>query len=149
MRVARRVRMRRSSFWMRKLTRRTLVSTAPWTPCRHRILSMRLSAESGQAGGHPRGSWPTVPTMACEPVTSVATCATQLRNTVSEVLRQVEGGERVTVTVDRRPVAELVPLNRRRAVSLEQARQVVSRHAADRGLLDELKGVLADTTDEL
>jgi len=46
-------------------------------------------------------------------------------------------------------VAELVPLNRRRAVSLEQARQVVSRHAADRGLLDELKGVLADTTDEL
>jgi prevent-host-death family protein len=73
----------------------------------------------------------------------------ELRNTVSEVLRQVEGGERVTVTVDRRPVAELVPLNRRRAVSLEQARQVVSRHAADRGLLDELKGVLADTTDEL
>jgi len=41
----------------------------------------------------------------------------ELRNTVSEVLRRVEGGERVTVTVDRRPVAELVPLRRRRAVT--------------------------------
>ncbi|MGB9111968.1 MAG: type II toxin-antitoxin system prevent-host-death family antitoxin [Acidimicrobiales bacterium] len=34
----------------------------------------------------------------------------ELRNTVSEVLRRVEGGERLSVTVDRRPVAELVPL---------------------------------------
>ena len=33
-----------------------------------------------------------------------------LRNHVSEVLRQVEGGTPLTVTVDRRPVARLVPL---------------------------------------
>ncbi|MGH3472552.1 MAG: type II toxin-antitoxin system Phd/YefM family antitoxin [Nocardioidaceae bacterium] len=38
----------------------------------------------------------------------------ELRNTVSEVLRRVESGERLTVTVDRRPVAEIVPLRRRK-----------------------------------
>jgi prevent-host-death family protein len=72
----------------------------------------------------------------------------ELRNTVSEVLRRVEGGERVTVTVDRRPVAELVPLRRRRSVSIEEARKVVSRHAADSGLRAELRELLIDTTDE-
>jgi prevent-host-death family protein len=72
----------------------------------------------------------------------------ELRNTVSEVLRRVEGGERVTVTVDRRPVAELVPLRRRRSVPVEEARKVVSRHAADSGLTAELKDLLPDTTDE-
>jgi len=90
----------------------------------------------------------------------VATCATvlpvsssvsvrELRNRVSEVLRRVEGGERVTVTVDRRPVAELVPLHRRRARPVAEARSVASRHAADRGLLAELRGQLPDTTDDL
>jgi prevent-host-death family protein len=34
----------------------------------------------------------------------------QLRNHTAEVLRRVEAGERLRVTVDRRPVAELVPL---------------------------------------
>lgn len=72
-----------------------------------------------------------------------------LRNTVSEVLRRVESGERLTVTVDRRPVAEIVPLRRRRAVPVAEALAVASRHAADRGLLDEVRGLLADTTDDL
>lgn len=90
----------------------------------------------------------------------MATCATfstmgssvsvrELRNKVSEVLRRVEGGERVTVTVDRRPVAELVPLRRRRARSVAEARSLASRHAADRGLLAELRSVFPDTTDDL
>lgn len=73
----------------------------------------------------------------------------ELRNTVSEVLRQVEGGERVTVTVDRRPVAELVPLRRRRTVSLAEAMRLASRHPADRGLLGEIRELLPDTTDDL
>ncbi|MGO9150899.1 MAG: type II toxin-antitoxin system Phd/YefM family antitoxin [Acidimicrobiales bacterium] len=73
----------------------------------------------------------------------------ELRNTVSAVLRRVEGGERVTVTVDRRPVAELVPLRRRRSVSIEEARNVVSRHAADSGLRAELRELWPDTTDEV
>jgi len=72
-----------------------------------------------------------------------------LRNTVSEVLRRVEGGERLTVTVDRRPVAEIVPLRRRRAVPAAEALALVSRHAADRGLFDDVRGLLSDTTDDL
>jgi len=72
-----------------------------------------------------------------------------LRNTVSEVLRRVEAGERLTVTVDRRPVAEIVPLRRRRTVPATEALAIASRHAADRGLLKDLRGLLADTTDDL
>ena len=72
-----------------------------------------------------------------------------LRNTVSEVLRRVEAGERLTVTVDRRPVAEIVPLRRRRAVSAADARAVASRYAADRGLLRDVRVLLPDTTDDL
>ena len=72
----------------------------------------------------------------------------ELRNTVSDVLRRVEGGERITVTVDRRPVAELVPLRRRRSVPVEEALAVASRHAADAGLLRDVREMLTDTTDE-
>jgi len=46
-------------------------------------------------------------------------------------------------------VAELVPLRRRRSVSIEEARNVVSRHAADSGLRVELRELWADTTDEV
>jgi prevent-host-death family protein len=72
-----------------------------------------------------------------------------LRNTVSAVLRRVESGETLTVTVDRRPVAELVPLRRRRAVPTSEAFAVASRHAADRGLLKEVQDMLSQTTDDL
>jgi prevent-host-death family protein len=72
-----------------------------------------------------------------------------LRNEISAVLRRVEGGERLTVTVDRRPVAEIVPLRRRRSVPAAEALAVASRHAADRGLLEDVRGFLADTTDDL
>ncbi len=72
-----------------------------------------------------------------------------LRNTVSEVLRRVEGGERLTVTVDRRPVAEIVPLRRRRRVPAAEALAVASRHAADRGLYGDVRGLLSDTTDDV
>jgi len=39
----------------------------------------------------------------------------ELRNNVSEVLRRAEAGERITITVDGRPVAELGPLSGARA----------------------------------
>jgi antitoxin (DNA-binding transcriptional repressor) of toxin-antitoxin stability system len=68
---------------------------------------------------------------------------------MSEVLRRVEGGERLTVTVDRRPVAELVPLHRRRAVPVAEAIAIASRHAADRELLSEVRSTLSETTDDL
>lgn len=39
----------------------------------------------------------------------------ELRNNVSEVLRRAERGERLTITVNGRPVAELGPVTTRRA----------------------------------
>lgn len=68
---------------------------------------------------------------------------------MSEVLRRVEGGERLTVTVDRRPVAEITPLRRSRAVPVAAALAIASRYAADRGLLDDVRAALSDTTDDL
>ncbi len=73
----------------------------------------------------------------------------ELRNTMSEVLRQVEGGERLTVTVDRRPIAEIVPLPRRRAVPLAEALAVLARQPADRRLVGDLRGALSEATDDL
>ena len=74
--------------------------------------------------------------------------ARDLRNDVSEVLRRVERGERLRVTVSGRPVAELIPIRRRRVVPVDEALHLVSRHAADFGLLAELNELLPDTTDE-
>jgi prevent-host-death family protein len=41
----------------------------------------------------------------------------ELRNHVSEVLRRAEAGERIVVTVDGRPVAELGPVTGSRAAT--------------------------------
>ncbi len=73
----------------------------------------------------------------------------ELRNSISDVLRRVEQGNPVTVTVDRRPVAELVPLRRRRPVPALEALALARRSAADRGLLRDLTDAVPDTTDDL
>lgn len=71
----------------------------------------------------------------------------ELRNNTSEVLRRVEEGEELNVTVNGRPVARLVPLPRRpRFLPAE----VLLAHQADPGLRDELRELLGDeTTDDL
>ncbi len=46
----------------------------------------------------------------------------ELRNNVSEVLRRAEAGERIVVTVDGRPVAELVPFSGNRAATMRTLR---------------------------
>jgi prevent-host-death family protein len=67
--------------------------------------------------------------------------ARDLRNHTAEVLRRVEAGERLRVSVNRRPVAELVPLARA-AWSTGPAMERVLREApADPGLLDDLAPV--------
>lgn len=74
----------------------------------------------------------------------------ELRNNVSQVLRRVEVGERLRVTVDRRPVAELVPLPRRRvAVPWSEIQQHLGAIQADPGLADDLRRALPDTTADL
>jgi prevent-host-death family protein len=74
-----------------------------------------------------------------------------LRNHVSEVLRHVEGGTPLTVTVDRRPVARLVPLTARRASvpAGEFFAQLGHIGGADQELRDELREMLAQTTDDI
>jgi prevent-host-death family protein len=72
----------------------------------------------------------------------------ELRNHMAEVLRRVESGERLRVTVDRRPVAELVPLPGRK-VWVPKARVLASLVQADAALAGELAEALPDTTDDL
>ena len=72
----------------------------------------------------------------------------ELRNHTADVLRRVEAGERLRVTVDRRPVAELVPLPSR-ATWVQRKRVVEGLTQADAGLRGELAAALPDTIDEL
>jgi prevent-host-death family protein len=72
----------------------------------------------------------------------------ELRNHTAEVLRRVEAGERLRVTVDRRPVAELAPLPARSAW-VSRGRAVTGLVQADARLRGELAEVLPDTVDEL
>ena len=71
----------------------------------------------------------------------------ELRNHTADVLRRVEAGERLRVTVDRRPVAELVPLPARSAWVPRQ-RVLDALVQADPRLRDELADALPDTIEE-
>jgi prevent-host-death family protein len=72
----------------------------------------------------------------------------ELRNHTAEVLRRVEAGERLRVTVDRRPVAELAPLPRR-DVWVPRQRALDSLVQADAELREELAAALPDTVADL
>jgi prevent-host-death family protein len=72
----------------------------------------------------------------------------ELRNHTAEVLRRVEAGERLRVTVDRRPVAELAPLPAR-DVWVPKQRVIDALVQADAALREELAEALPDTVDEL
>jgi prevent-host-death family protein len=72
----------------------------------------------------------------------------ELRNHTAEVLRRVEAGERLRVTVDRRPVAELVPLPSR-ATWVPRQRVLQGLTQADAALREDLAAALPDTIDEL
>ena len=70
----------------------------------------------------------------------------ELRNDTSGVLRRVEDGERFTVTVSGRPVAQLIPLPRRKPYLTWEE---LTTAQADPGLYDELREMLPDTTDDI
>ncbi len=71
----------------------------------------------------------------------------ELRNRTADVLRRVEAGERLRVTVDRRPVAELAPLPMR-DVWVPRERALDALVQADAGLREDLGAALPDTVDE-
>jgi prevent-host-death family protein len=86
--------------------------------------------------------------MCYSPAVSDEVSVRELRNHTADVLRRVEAGERVTVTVDRRPVAEIIPLPTR-TTWVPRQRAVDALVQADPALKAELREALPDTIDEL
>lgn len=74
-----------------------------------------------------------------------------LRNDTAGVLRRVQSGERVTITVSGRPVAELVPLRRTRRswIGRDELMSRLRSAQADPGLRHDLAQLVGDTTDDL
>lgn len=74
----------------------------------------------------------------------------ELRNDTAGVLRRVEDGEDVTVTVSGRPVARITAVKpQRRWLSKGELVGRLHRVAADPGLRDDLARLAGDTTDDL
>lgn len=75
----------------------------------------------------------------------------ELRNDTAGVLRRVQAGDDVTITVKGQPVAVLtaVPERRRRWVTKSEFLKRLRVAQADPGLRDDLAALAGDTTDEL
>lgn len=67
----------------------------------------------------------------------------ELRNHTADVVAAVRSGERLSLTVNRAPVADIVPHAQTRSpwVPAATLRQIVADAAADSGLLDDLADV--------
>lgn len=74
----------------------------------------------------------------------------ELRNSTSSVVAKLEAGERLTLTVNRRPVADILPHTEHRDpwVSSAELRRIVSEAPADASLLDDLADVREAELDE-
>ncbi len=74
----------------------------------------------------------------------------ELRNDTAGVLRRVEAGEDITITVHGQPVARLVPaaVERRRPITREEFIADLAKWQADPGLRDELRELAGEMTDE-
>jgi prevent-host-death family protein len=74
----------------------------------------------------------------------------ELRNNTRGLLRRVEAGEHVVITVDGRPVAMLAPLTgRTRWMSNAEFVRRLTGHQADAALSGELRHLAPDDTDDL
>lgn len=62
----------------------------------------------------------------------------ELRNNVSDVLRRAEGGERFTITVNGRPVAELGPARSGHLAAPDELARILSDAPVDTGWAQEL-----------
>lgn len=74
-----------------------------------------------------------------------------LRNSISQVLREVEAGERLRITVDGRPVADLVPVagDRRTFVPRENVERLLAQAPLDASFDADLAALVGATIDEL
>jgi prevent-host-death family protein len=73
--------------------------------------------------------------------------ARDLRNHTAAILRRAEAGERLRVTVSRRPVAQLVPLERPAWTSGAAMERVLREAPADAGLLGDLAPLRGQTVE--
>ena len=75
----------------------------------------------------------------------------ELRNHTADVIASVEAGERVVLTSNGRPIADVVPhAPRSRWIPGEIVRRALSEGAAaDRGLRDDLDAALEGTADDI
>ena len=75
----------------------------------------------------------------------------ELRDRISKVLREVEAGESIRVTVNGRPVADLVPIGggRQRFVARDEVMKILERAPLDRGFGDDIEDAAGATIDEL
>lgn len=76
--------------------------------------------------------------------------ARELRNNVSEVLRRVEAGEHLRVTVSGRPVTRLIPLSQRpSSLDWDTFMRGHEDWQADSELTKDLAELLCETTDDI
>lgn len=83
---------------------------------------------------------------------SMSTVASrELRNDTAGVLRRVQAGEEVTITVNGRAVAVIAAIEprRRRRVSAVEFVKRLETSQADSGLRDDLAALAGESTDEL
>jgi antitoxin (DNA-binding transcriptional repressor) of toxin-antitoxin stability system len=74
----------------------------------------------------------------------------ELRNSTAAVVSELESGERLTLTVNRRPVADILPHSEGRNpwVPATELRRIVDEAPADPGLLSDLAEVRGSELDE-
>ena len=74
----------------------------------------------------------------------------ELRNSTASVVADLEAGETLTLTVNRRPVAEILPHVERRDpwVPSSELRRIVDQAPADPDLLDDLADVRGAELDD-
>jgi antitoxin (DNA-binding transcriptional repressor) of toxin-antitoxin stability system len=74
----------------------------------------------------------------------------ELRNSTSSVIAELEAGERLTLTVNRRRIADILPHSEERDpwVPSGELRRIVREASADPGLLDDLADIRGDELDD-
>jgi prevent-host-death family protein len=74
----------------------------------------------------------------------------ELRNETSSVVAELEAGESVTLTVNRRPIADILPHAQQRDpwVPAVELRRIVGETPADPDLLKDLADVRGDEIDD-
>lgn len=75
----------------------------------------------------------------------------ELRNSTASVVEELEAGERLTLTVNRRPVADILPHVEGRDpwVPSAELRRIVHEAPADPGLLDDLAEIRGAEIDDV